>query len=210
MNRLHIFLYDFTSSKSNRAVSLTCCACLNMFQSSSLSLSLSLSFCSLFSRISLPSPSRSICTLHLPSQLLSVCESLQGTLPYISHTHTHTHSNALTLAPYNCLSFPPSMCCLQLTSASPLAPAHSLVSCGAVPSRIVLPLGERQPDSWVGGWVRHDPWREDVNKELPVAGPLTKHRPKTQIAGVVMTTTVGHRSFAGKKTRRNRIQKCEQ
>ncbi len=47
--------------------------------------------------------------------------------------------------------------------------------------------------------MRHDPWREDVNKELPVAGPLTKHRPKTQIAGVVMTTTVGHRSFAGKK-----------
>lgn len=47
--------------------------------------------------------------------------------------------------------------------------------------------------------MRQDPWREDVNKELPIAGPLTKHRPKTQIAGVVMTTTVGHWSRAGKK-----------
>lgn len=81
-----------------------------------------------------------------------------------------------------------------------------------MPSRIALPLGERQPDSWVRGWVRQDPWRKDVNKELPVAGPLTKHRPKTQIARVVMTTAVGHRSSVRKKKRRNRIQKnaCEQ
>lgn len=59
-----------------------------------------------------------------------------------------------------------------------------------MPSRIALPLGERQPDSWVKGWVRQDPWREDVNKQLPVAGPLTKHRPKTQIVRVVITTAV--------------------
>lgn len=142
-----------------------------------------------------------------------MCVKVCRALSHISLTHIHIHSQMPSPWPHITASpSPPSMCCLQLTSASPRAPAHSPVSCGAVPSRIVLPLGERQPDSWAGGWVRQDPWREDVNKELPIAGPLTKHRPKTQIAGVVMTTTVGHWSHVGKKTRRNRIQKnaCEQ
>lgn len=96
MYRGHIFLFDFRSSKSNRAGSPKYCACLNMFQSSSL--------CFLFSQISFPSPSRSIFTLHLPSQLLSVCESFQGSLSHLSLSHRH--SNALTLASYNCPSLP--------------------------------------------------------------------------------------------------------
>lgn len=37
------------------------------------------------------------------------------------------------------------------------------------------------PDSRAGGMVRRDPWGDGVNKELPVAGPLTKQQPKTKL-----------------------------